>query len=351
MRLPHRKAPVPRQLKLTKILAQSQMSAVKLPDDDDADQREQAGAASDQSTPYKSGDLIYALGALNYDFGSEARRDFLAQYMKPASPFIRSELLAYLEQNSNQIEWLAWTVNVDGTPICALQPAQPFGRDIYTWLCDSLNEWPAGNGDLPVSVPGVIIGQKMLMSGQVVPLVRPTLAGMYSWARLGVVRQSLEDGVVDQAEQETIISHIENFQRRAYRELRNTGRSAHDRAMNFAVTMAFHLSQQQALDFARKRLEFNREAETGLMQIATYRQMRVVEEQIAEKIDLELDKVEVSQSPICRSSSGAYCWDVKLILFDPDQGHTQAKTVYQFIVDVSDVVPVIIGEMAEWSTF
>jgi hypothetical protein len=340
-----------RQLNAAKILPEVSVAAVKLPADDEAHQPEKAAPASDAPAPYKPGNLIYALGSLNYDFGSEARRDFLAQYMKPASPFIRSDLLAYLEQNPNQIEWLTWTVNVDGTPICALQPAQPFGRDVYTWLCDSLNEWPADNSDLPVSVPGVIAGQKMLMSGQVVPLVRPTLAGMYSWAGLGVVRQSLEDGVVDPAEQETIISHIQNFQRRAYRELRNTGRSAHDRAMNFAVTMAFHLSQQQALDFARKRLEFNREAETGLMQIATYRQMRAVEEQIVARVDLELDKVEVSQSPICRSNSGTNCWDVKLILFDPDQGHTQAKTVYQFIVDVSDIVPVIIGEMAEWSTF
>ena len=38
-------------------------------------------AASSQAAPFQRGDLIYALGVLDYDFGSEAHRDFLVQYL------------------------------------------------------------------------------------------------------------------------------------------------------------------------------------------------------------------------------------------------------------------------------
>jgi hypothetical protein len=317
------------------------MAAVELP----GTEPKQPGEITDQP-----GDLLYALGVLDYDFGGEARRDFLIQYMRPASPFVRSELLAYLAEHPSEIEWLTWTVNVDGTPICALQPAPAFARDIYGWLRTALADLHTDNMDLFVSIPGVIVGRKPLTSGQIVPAIDPALVGMYSWERLGRLRQYFEDGVLDKTEQDQIITHIQNFQQRIYRELRNHGRTSQERAMNFAITMAFRLTHQQALEYAQIQIESNRQAAAGVMEIAIHRQLATLTEELTAKAPLELNQIEVTPSPVCRPDSGIHCWDVKLILFDPNQGLQQAKTVYRFMVDVSAVVPVVIGPMARWQT-
>jgi hypothetical protein len=299
---------------------------------------------------YEPGDLLYALGVLDYDFGGEARRDFLTQYMRPASPFVRSELLAYLGEHPTEIEWLTWTVNSDGTPICALQPSPAFARDVYGWLRRSLAVLHADTADLFVSIPGVIVGRKRLTSGQIVPAIDPALVGMYSWEQLGRLRQYLKDGVVYATEQGQILTHIQNFQRRVYRELRNHGRTSQERAMNFAITMAFRLTHQLAFDYAQTRIESNRQAAAGAMELGTHRQLAALTEALTERTPLELNQVEVTASPICRPDSAGACWDVKLILFDPNEGLKQAKTVYRCMVDVSAVVPVVIGLMDRWQT-
>jgi hypothetical protein len=270
--------------------------------------------------------------------------------MRPASPFVRSELLAYLAEHPSEIEWLTWIVQVDGAPICALQPAPAFARDIYGWLRAALADLHADHAGLFVSIPGVVVGRKMLTSGQIVPAIDPVLVGMYSWERLGRLRQFFEDGVLDESEQGQILTHIENFQRRVYRELRNHGRTSQERAMNFAITMAFRLTHQQALDYAQIQVESNRQAAAGVMEIATQRQLATLTEELATKAPLELNQIEVTPSPVCRPDSGDHCWDVKLILFDPNQGLQQAKTVYRFMVDVSAVLPVVIGPMTRWQT-
>ena len=59
------------------------------------------------------------------------------------------------------------------------------------------------------------------------------------------------------------------------------------------------------------------------------------------KEELDLDTIEVVRSPICRPDSD--CWDVKLTFFNPKKVFEQARKVYLFTVDVSDVVPVRIA--------
>src|SRR6266566_2591319 len=55
---------------------------------------------------------------------------------------------------------------------------------------------------------------------------------------------------------------------------------------------------------------------------------------------------EVERSPICRLDSD--CWDVKLTFFPPGKVFEQARKVYRFTVDVSDVCPVMIGKVRSW---
>ena len=64
------------------------------------------------------------------------------------------------------------------------------------------------------------------------------------------------------------------------------------------------------------------------------------------KDGLDLDTIEVERSPICRPESD--CWDVKLTFFNPSKVFEQARKVYRFTVDVSDVVPVTVGSVRSW---
>ena len=62
-----------------------------------------------------------------------------------------------------------------------------------------------------------------------------------------------------------------------------------------------------------------------------------------------LDTVEVDQSVICRPDS--ICHDVTYRFFNPTQVLTQAREVYQYTIDVSDVVPVAVGPLRQWQVY
>jgi hypothetical protein len=64
---------------------------------------------------------------------------------------------------------------------------------------------------------------------------------------------------------------------------------------------------------------------------------------------LELDSIGVERSPICRPSGD--CWDVRLTFFHPMKRIEQARLVYRFSVDVSDTVPVAIGNVRSWHVY
>ncbi|MCP4549327.1 MAG: peptidase S8, partial [bacterium] len=62
-----------------------------------------------------------------------------------------------------------------------------------------------------------------------------------------------------------------------------------------------------------------------------------------------LDQIDVERSPICRPESD--CWDVKLTFFNPTKRIEQARVVYRFTIDVSDVVPVTVGPVRHWHVY
>ena len=101
---------------------------------------------------------------------------------------------------------------------------------------------------------------------------------------------------------------------RVYYEVRNFGLEPRDRALNFAATNAF----------AVERL-FGQAAGSAL----------------------QLDQIDVDRSPVCRLD--ADCWDVVLYFFNPANVLGEARRAYRFTVDVSDVVPVLLGDIREWS--
>lgn len=263
--------------------------------------------------------LVFALGQLGFDFGTEARRDSIMQHMdQPASPHDPHHCIAYLEKNPWDAAAIIWTLSLDATPIYAIQAHGAFASGICQRLCEFLGDQTRGEVDR-VSIPGYIGGNARLSSGQVVPVIWPDLRGMYSWNNAALVDAACGKPPTEKAKQEDKDTYIrkaqavENFLQRIYVELRNLGTTPQERSINYAATNAFQIAEvfQNAIQAA-----------------------------------MDLDTIEVERSPICRPESD--CWDVKLTFFNPSKVYEQARKVYLFTVDVSDVVPVMVGTVRSW---
>lgn len=266
--------------------------------------------------------LVYALGILSYDFGSEARRDAFIQSMegKWPNPDDPEHLLTHLEKNPEYAESLIWTLEIEDTTVYAIRPMGSFASATHAQLREFLKEQQTEGVDR-VSIPGVITGKVRLLSGQVVPVIIPELRGMNSWstaALLNAVIGPAPKGNDENAQKVHLKKKagVCNFTERVYYELMNLGQASQERAMNFAGTNAF--------------------------------QAGAVFEQAASE-NMMLDSIETERSTICRP--GSDCWDVKLTFFDPANRLTVARKVYRFTIDVSDVVPVTVGKTRSWSVY
>ena len=265
--------------------------------------------------------LVFALGMLGFDYGTEARRDSIQQHMdEPANPYDPNQLLAYLEKNPWEAAAILWTLKLDATPIYVIRPVCPYSGEAYERLRKFLGE-QLTEGVERVSIPGMIIDKARLLSGQVVPVIQPEVRGMYSWTTAALIEAvcgspAAKSAKAEAEEREAYTQKTEtvrNFLERVYHELRNLGITPQERAINYAATNAFNIE-------------------------------KVFESALRE--EMELDTVEVDRSPICRPESD--CWEVKLTLFNPSKVFEQARKVYRFTVDVSDIVPVMVGPVRSW---
>ena len=274
--------------------------------------------------------LVYALGTLGYDFGSEARRDSFKQLMPnveidgttvPANPYDARQMADYLEQKPQEAKSLIWTLNQELTPIYAIDPKGAFAADVHETLQAILagHVQPQESEDYieRVSFPGKLTDRTIeLFSGQVVPVVTlPNIRGMYGGKVNSLVSAAVESVSSEQtsADEIRLRRSLNSFLLRVYYDLQNLGQISKDRALNFAATNAF----QAASSFAE-----------------------------AVSRGMELDSIEVETSPFCRLDSD--CWDVKLKFFDPENGN-RAKKVYLFTIDVSYIIPVTLGQVRSWS--
>jgi cyanobactin maturation PatA/PatG family protease len=267
--------------------------------------------------------FVYAIGTVGYDFGTQARRDSIVQdaigvlgnSWNPNDPV---QVLENFERQPWEAPNVIWTLSLQETPIYAIMPNGPYANVGYERLRQFLRE-QLTEGVERVSIPGIVGGSVRLLSGQTVPVIVPALRGMSSWSTAALVNAIIgvrPTNAAAQTEYEQRTGGIQNFLERVYYELRNLGTTSHERAINYAATNAFQLEQ-------------------------------VFEQAVNE--NMELDTIDVEKSPLCRDESE--CWDVKLVFFNPAQRHQQAKKVYRFTVDVSDVVPVTIGRVRCWSMY
>ncbi|EDX72105.1 hypothetical protein MC7420_7585 [Coleofasciculus chthonoplastes PCC 7420] len=131
-------------------------------------------------TPSATSNLIYVLGTIGYDFGTEARRDSFKQLMPavnmdgtlvPANPYDARQLVDYLDANPTEAKSLIWTINQELTPIYALQPVSSFAADVYEMLlimlAGQLESQESDEYVERVSLPARLTGKKVtLFSGQ-----------------------------------------------------------------------------------------------------------------------------------------------------------------------------------------
>jgi hypothetical protein len=289
----------------------------------------QAGVA-----PSEASGLVFALGNVGFDFATEARRDTFKQQMPPVltaqgtpvppNPYDVRQLVSYLKQNPSEAKELIWTLNLELTPVYAIEPCGPYGEEVYRTLVELLDSQSVSPSDLAyvnrVSVPGVLTGDTVkLFSGQTVPGVAvDSKRGVHGWQVNQVIKAALEvvTSVIPPEKLATVkaqvIGAVTSFLNRIYYEYRNLGVTSPERALNFAVTNIV----QTAVSFA-----------------------------LALSAGKELGTIDVKKSPYCRLDSD--CWDVQLKFFDPENIH-RSWTVLRFAVDVSDKLPVTLGDVVQW---
>lgn len=324
---------------------------------------------------------VFAIGIVGFDFGTEAGRDAFRAAMPnvalagsppvitPPNPYDARQLASYLADNPWDANKLIWTLELDGTPIYAIEAEPTFGGEVYATnrllydsnLPDEAPRWPGRwNGgrtgemlfssrvyrvltealqnhsidpqhpDLGesyisrVSIPGVLTTRtRRLFSGQEVPVVVAQARGLFTWnetALVSAVVDAVENSRRNMSPPEPEVSRdyltltVHNFLDKIYYQLRNLGQSPADRALNYAATNAFAFASSIADGMLSAR-----KVPGPTSNLYT------------------LDTISVAKSPYCRMDSD--CWDVQVTWFDAEEVR-RARVVYQFTVDVSGVDPV-----------
>jgi len=308
---------------------------------------------------------VFAIGVPNYDLGTLASRDAFRLAMdpmtipgsppivSPPNPYDAVQMANYLADNPWDASKLIWTLELEGTPIYAIEAEPAFGGEVYTTptlrddpfrpgemlfssrvyrvLTEALRNHALGSEDenyvSRVSIPGVLTTRtRRLYSGQDFPLVVAQARSLSTWnetALVNAVVAAVERDVATTSPPEppvppeTVALTVRNFLDKIYYQLRNLGQSPPDRALNYAATNAFIFA-----DGIRKGLLSARYVPGPGHDLFT------------------LDTINVVKSPYCRMDSD--CWDVQVTFFDAEEVR-RARVVYQYTVDVSEVDPVTLA--------
>lgn len=332
--------------------------------------------------------LVFAVGTIGFDFRTEARRDSFRQLMssvpgKPEggidtesqpSPYNPNQLAAYLAQNPWASDKLTWTLEMDRTPVYALEAEVAVGMELGAQVIDpgltqeelrdavrdpdqlakmlmgltyppvstiyrTFRDAIVGQAlalDDPalvsrVSIPGVLTDRTVrLFSGPIVPVVEVKSRGLYTWNENALVK-----GVVEAVNHSTGVSKVahtdENLELtirtlldKIYWQFRNLGQSSADRALNYAGTNAFLF---------------------GKIADGVLSALYVPGKSDQPRNLYALDRVTVSKSPYCRP--GSDCQDVIISFFDPEDV-LRSKVNYMFTIDVSDEFPVSLAPIRKF---
>jgi cyanobactin maturation PatA/PatG family protease len=269
--------------------------------------------------------LVFALGQIGYSFSSQARVDSLRQHMSPLDPLRQTDLFTHLTTHRYDATSVIWTLEIDSVPVYAISLGGPNSRLILkelwlimaaqtTYKYNQSNGLPLSANDVErVSVAGALGGWVSLMTGARLPVIHPELRGVIRWNTDDFAKKVAAYGKAPTS-MAAKVKVVARFLERICFDFRNLGLTSRDRAINFVATNPHGFAEA-----------FTEAANAGL----------------------KLHTIEVVPSLVCRP--GSECWDVRLEYFDPNQQTDVARRVYRVTVDVSDVVPVVVGEPRYWS--
>lgn len=293
---------------------------------------------------------VYAVGKLGFDYGSRQRRDYFRNAMKIAfrteqdpDPDSSKNLYEYLVRrpeieaeyqllngrrfmDRTDVTALTWTLKIDETPVYAILPQGAFAFEAHDTFLSFLKdqEFPGENQEKEstkkqarqpsvekatrVALPGVIIGETRLYTGEQVPVVAPDQRGLANW-NVNFLSTTLRESIPEDAAAEFVETVID----RLHELTRNLGLESQQRAINYAATDALLLGQALSKNIEKFK-------------------------------ELELDTIDVTPSPLCRP--GYDCWDVTIVFYDPNL-LTRARRAVRYTIDVSDTVPYLLGDGSE----
>ena len=263
--------------------------------------------------------FVYAIGDLAVDFVNQARQDSLQFYAEGRSGKDSSlmpitlpiNLARYLygwnerytlkdkektyEHKSHMYDAksIYWTLRQNGTPIYVIQPMGPFSEDAYRELVDfyvgqldfslddaqpemphklkSNEDGTEGLSVERVAIPGVIVGEVRLSTGELVPVIVPHMRGTAAWSIDNLVQKLHSESFKDLDR-----NAIRQILLRLYEETRNFGVMPEDRAINYVATNIFGI-------------------------LVTVRNLPGGSEH--NKITWEFDSISASRSQVCRVDS------------------------------------------------
>lgn len=267
-------------------------------------------------TPQPSPQLVYAIGRIGVSFISAARRDATWRTVNGShegdlKPISNESLRELFARSPYQAQSVVWTLSRSEVPMYAIVPSGAFAALTYEWL---VREWSDQNVEF-VSMPGVLAGSAKLYDGSKVDLLVPDLRGMFSWQSRRYVEALVEARTAADAAlpPDQVRRDISRFLGKIYFSIRNRGLTPEERALNSAATNAFNFSP-------------------------------VITE--AGREGLTLRDIGVEKSPLNREGSEYY--DVLLTFFNPRDRQGTAPLRARFTIDVSDTVPVMIGDPVIW---
>ncbi|MGH1337837.1 MAG: S8 family serine peptidase [Aureispira sp.] len=285
--------------------------------------------------------LVFAIGSLTVDYETDALLDSFKFYMQELfqqeninishpDPYNPHHLTTYLkgkkgEDNLYDAARVTWIVKINEVPVYAIKPSGPFSKQAYALLVQflqtviDLKEEFLDKGikyriNL-CSIPGHIVGKTKIRSGAILPIIRPNIRAMYNW----VVKDLVEYVTCLIEENGQNVSGMDLFNRinrlsaRLTFQLEHLGLSSTERALNYVVTNLFNLGSA----FVDKLAE-----------------------------GYELNDIKIEKSLLCRPDSD--CQDVIIVFFKPYKRLTASKHIFRFTIDVSEVIPIAVGEIREW---
>lgn len=270
---------------------------------------------------------VFALGRVGYHFLNERARDDFASRMadggigsRASNPSVPAQVIAHLMVHPSDAQRLVWTLESDNGPIYALIPEGVNASEIYNVLVGLLEgQYQPSPNALPierVSLPGHNRGRRVkLLNGQTTPVIHLLdTRGVYSWNVAALIDEAMAHASItlDRCGIDRLQQVLTNFLNRVYHDLNSLGQTSRDRALNFAVTNIYQVTSVF--------LEALKEGRT-------------------------FAGVKIEKSPFCRLQSD--CWDVILDFVDPENPERAIK-VFRFTIDVSDIMPVTIGQLKSW---